>query len=192
VFLTKPGSPTNVVPFPAERTRRDKRILKFMPLVDIIAKRIAKTLPPSFDLDDLRGPGFVGLVEGIDSFKAGRGCTLKVHVSTCIDRAIKDSSRRRNRKDATHEPPEAADHIVTPIDLDQAIDQRKASHELSGALESLDARERKVIHLIYVREQGTQEIGDSMGIHNSNVSRIHHGALGRLRRHYALRGRRAA
>jgi RNA polymerase sigma factor (sigma-70 family) len=194
--LTKPvGPPSNLVAFPKSQSQilREKRILTYLPLVEVIAKRLAKNLPPSFELDDIRGPGFVGLVEAIDSFRPKRGCALKVHVATCIDRAIKDSYRRRNWKEATHAEIGEAGHLAAPpVEFDRAIDQAKDAEQLAGAVKNLDTRERQVLHLIYVREQTVREAGEHLGLHNSNVTRIHRRAVGQLRQHYRLRGVTAA
>jgi hypothetical protein len=50
---------------------RDELIMAHIPLVPVIAKNMGKRYPPWFTLDDLKGPGYLGLV------KAGHGFNFR-------------------------------------------------------------------------------------------------------------------
>ncbi len=52
---------------------REKLIANYLPLVKLVAGRIAISLPPYVDKDDLISNGFFGLLDAIERFDPVRG-----------------------------------------------------------------------------------------------------------------------
>lgn len=73
---------------------RDALILKHLPQVRVIARRIHGRLPESVSLDDLVSYGTLGLISAIDRFERSRHLQLKTYAEHKIKGAILDSLRR--------------------------------------------------------------------------------------------------
>src|ERR1700676_5022773 len=73
---------------------RDALILKHLPQVRMIARRIYGRLPESVCYDDLVSTGTVGLISAIDRFDRSRNLQLKTYAEHKIKGAILDSLRR--------------------------------------------------------------------------------------------------
>ncbi len=75
---------------------RSRRIEDLLPLVRHIVGRMAMHLPPHLSKDDMIGAGVVGLMEAVDRYDEGRGCSLKTFCSLRIRGAILDELRRHD------------------------------------------------------------------------------------------------
>lgn len=75
---------------PAER---DALILDHLPLVRIIAGRLARRLPSSVDVDELISVGTVGLIDAIDRYDPTRGVPFKGFADIRIRGAMVDYLR---------------------------------------------------------------------------------------------------
>jgi RNA polymerase sigma factor for flagellar operon FliA len=73
---------------------RDDLILKHLPQVRMIARRVHSRVPDSVSLDDLISTGTVGLISAIDRFDPSRNIQLKTYAEHKIKGAILDSLRR--------------------------------------------------------------------------------------------------
>ncbi|MGH9646998.1 MAG: sigma-70 family RNA polymerase sigma factor [Bryobacteraceae bacterium] len=73
---------------------RDALILKHLPQVRMIARRIHGRLPESVSLDDLVSYGTLGLISAIDRFDRSRTFQLKTYADHKIKGAILDGLRR--------------------------------------------------------------------------------------------------
>ena len=78
--------------FPAQE--RDALILKHLPQVRLIARRIHGRLPENVSFDDLVSNGTLGLISAIDRFDPSRNLQLKTYAEHKIKGAILDSLRR--------------------------------------------------------------------------------------------------
>ncbi len=72
---------------------RDALIVDHLPLVRIIAGRLARRLPPSVDVDELISVGTVGLIDAIDRFDPTRGVPFKGFADIRIRGAMVDYLR---------------------------------------------------------------------------------------------------
>lgn len=72
---------------------RDALILDHLPLVRIIAGRLARRLPSSVDVDELISVGTVGLIDAIDRFDPTRGVPFKGFADIRIRGAMVDYLR---------------------------------------------------------------------------------------------------
>jgi RNA polymerase sigma factor for flagellar operon FliA len=73
---------------------RERLILKHLPQVRLIARRIHDRLPGNVSLDDLVSTGTLGLISAIDHFDPSRRVQLKTYAEHKIKGGILDSLRR--------------------------------------------------------------------------------------------------
>lgn len=78
---------------PLSATQRDRTVLDFYPLVQIIAGRLANRMPGHIDRDDLVSSGLVGLLEAVDRYDASRGVALKTFIEIRVHGAMVDYLR---------------------------------------------------------------------------------------------------
>jgi RNA polymerase sigma-B factor len=76
------------------------------------------------------------------------------------------------------EPQQATDEATPQADFSAAVDERLA---LSGALRSLQRRERTILHLRFVEGLTQTEIADRVGLSQMYVSRLLRSSLATLR-----------
>jgi RNA polymerase sigma factor for flagellar operon FliA len=74
--------------------QRQRLILKHLPQVRLLARRIHGRLPDNIHLDDLVSNGVVGLISAIDRFDASRDVQLSTYAQHKIQGEILDSLRR--------------------------------------------------------------------------------------------------
>ena len=72
---------------------REKLILDHVSLVKYVVGRIASSLPPSVERDDLVGSGILGLISAVDRFDPSRGLQFKTYAIPKIKGAILDGLR---------------------------------------------------------------------------------------------------
>lgn len=68
-------------------------IIRYAPLVKYVAGRLAISLPPSVELDDLISSGIFGLIDAIERFDVERGIKFETYAIARIRGAILDSLR---------------------------------------------------------------------------------------------------
>jgi RNA polymerase sigma factor (sigma-70 family) len=168
-------------PKPPSRTVRDDRILSHLHLVEPIARSIARGLPPSFDLDDLRGAGHLGLIRAAEAYEPRRKVPFEFYARQKIDRAIRDSVRRRNYRDATGDELDA-EHAAAGPGPETAAQHAETRRLLIEAMDVLPADERKVVRMFYLEETTINAAAAAIGTHPSQASRLHHRALRSMRK----------
>lgn len=72
---------------------KPEHIEKYLPLVKRIAGRLALSLPPHVDEDDLIGYGVFGLLDALERFEAARGLKFETYASIRIRGAMIDGLR---------------------------------------------------------------------------------------------------
>ena len=78
-----------------EPVSREDKIRSLLYLVQHIAGRVVAKLPAHVAKEDLISAGVVGLIDAVDRFDAGKGCSLKTYASLRIHGAMVDELRRR-------------------------------------------------------------------------------------------------
>ncbi len=84
---------------------RERLILKHLPQVRLIARKIHDRLPGNVSLDDLVSTGILGLIAAIDRFEPSRQVQLRTYAEHKIKGGILDSLRRLDwapRQDRKH------------------------------------------------------------------------------------------
>ncbi len=79
---------------PAYPTDRNAQIVSYLPLVRVIAIRVARSYPSSLEVDDLVNVGTIGLIEAVDRFEAHRGVPLRAFAELRIRGAMVDAIRK--------------------------------------------------------------------------------------------------
>jgi RNA polymerase sigma factor (sigma-70 family) len=186
-------------PKPASFQVRDERILAHLPLVETAAKSISKQLRLKnyFDLDDLKGAGYIGLIHAAERYQPSLNVPFEKYARKRINGAILDSVRRANWRDATQEHLEddfegivrkIADPAPSP---EETVREYQNRRDLTAAIAELEPEERAVIHLAYAGKS-LRKIGKRMDLKLWRVGEVKRSAECRLRRHFALRGRKVA
>lgn len=75
---------------------RDQLVEYYMPLVNVIAGRLAISLPSHVDRDDLISSGFFGLMDAIERFESERGNKFETYAGVRIRGAMLDYLRSRD------------------------------------------------------------------------------------------------
>jgi RNA polymerase sigma factor for flagellar operon FliA len=116
------------------KNERDHLILKHLPQVRLIARRIHDRLPENVSLDDLVSTGVLGLISAIDRFDLSRGVQLSTYAEHKIKGAILDSLRRLDwapRQDRRHAKQIDAAIAVTEQRLQRSPTEEEIATELS-------------------------------------------------------------
>ena len=179
-----------------EGEAREKLIEHNLRLCAHIAR---KYTVPGCDTDDLISIGTVGLIKGINTYKAGTGTQLSTYCARCIENEILmclRASQKRKGDVSLHEPigTDAEGNDMTLIDVlgtdaGAVHDEVEQRISLSGVQrlvrEGLRGREKTVIEMRYGlldgRVYAQQEIAKKLGISRSYISRIEKKALERLK-----------
>ncbi|MBQ6806876.1 MAG: RNA polymerase sporulation sigma factor SigK [Lachnospiraceae bacterium] len=150
------------------------------------------------DMEDLISTGTIGLIKAIDSFDAGKG-KLSTYASRCIDNELLMllRAKKKTAREVSLFEPIGTDREGNEINLLDIIEQEQPDvidrmeleerlKRLTGLLEnSLDEREKEILIMRYgladKQEITQREIGKSLGISRSYVSRIEKKALEKLR-----------
>lgn len=84
--------------YSAKRTLevRNQLIEHYLPLVNIIAGRLAMSLPPHVDRDDLIISGYFGLMDAVDRYDIERGNKFETYAGMRISGAMKDELRSKD------------------------------------------------------------------------------------------------
>ncbi len=82
------------IPIGTGAQERDAFVMKYAPLVKVIALRLAMRLPPHIELDDLINVGIAGLLDAIDRFDASKGVKIETFLSFRIKGEMLDELRR--------------------------------------------------------------------------------------------------
>lgn len=174
---------------------KDVLIERNMRLVAHVAKKYQNA---DEDMEDLISIGCIGLIKAIDSFDNRKG-RLATYACRCIDnellmllRGKKKTSREVSLFEPIGQDKEGNEiHLVDVIEQQQTdiLENMELAENVKKLLlfleDSLTRREREILTMRYglygVREATQSEIGQSMGISRSYVSRIEKKALGKLR-----------
>lgn len=79
-----------------EREIRDQLIEYYLPMVNVIAGRLAISLPPHIEKDDLISSGFFGLLDAVDRYDISLGNKFETYAGTRIRGSMLDYLRSRD------------------------------------------------------------------------------------------------
>ena len=167
----------------------------------LVAHIVKKYAASGRDMDELIAIGIVGLVKAVNTFKAEKGSRLGTYAARCSDNELLmmlRTERKLNREISLYEPigTDKEGNEISFIDVvedtsENVVDRMVLSERIQKmyrAIEDvLSDREREIIYRRYglmgIPETTQREIGSSLGISRSYVSRIEKKALEKLRSH---------
>ena len=164
-----------------------------------LVAHIVKKYYSADDADDLISIGTIGLIKGINTYRADKNVRLATYASRCIENEIlmyfrsqRKSAGDLSLSDALDVDGEGNGLFVMDVlaqedDMAERIGSRELCRSLRALIDSsLDKREAQIIRLRYGldgREPMTQwETARECGISRSYVSRLEKRALEKLRR----------
>jgi RNA polymerase sigma factor (sigma-70 family) len=165
--------------------RRDELIESNLGLVRLIAESILARVPACFELDDLIGAGWLGLLKAATNYDPRRhnGTPFSAYARPVIRGAILDSIRREawdfaevTRTNLTEIP----ERGVNP-DYEARLDREREYTRVRRAVESLGERERAVVETYYGAGERLPAVGERLGVSKSRASQLHVAALRGIR-----------
>ena len=79
-----------------DREIRDKLVEHYLPMVNLIAGRLAISLPAHIERDDLISSGFFGLLDAVDRYDVSRGNKFETYAGTRIRGSMLDYLRSKD------------------------------------------------------------------------------------------------
>jgi len=159
-------------------------------LVRPIAEHVARSLPPSFDLDDLIGTGYLGLIYAAGRYKpaAHGGAAFAPFARKWIKGRILDSIRRRHYVETTKPPSDEAPEPFARPDIELSIDTARTRQRLHVEISHLPPEQRVAIQLRYGAGLPWAEVGRELDVTASRACQIRIEAVGSLKKSPYLRG----
>ena len=164
----------------------------------LVAHIVKKYYAQNEEVDDLISIGTVGLIKGVNSYRADKGVKLATYCSRCIENEILMNFRSGKRLAEQLSLSEALDMdedggglsildvLATEDDLDERLGNTELYRRLRACVDSeLEPREREIIRLRYglggKAPQTQRQVAERLQISRSYVSRIEKKALEKLR-----------
>lgn len=175
---------------------RNTLIVHNLRLVVYIAKKFEST---KINIEDLISIGSMGLIKGVQTFKAEKNIKLATYASRCIENEILMYLRKthRSRQEVSLDEvlsidSEGNEMVLADIlssEDDQSIDEitkKESINNIYSALNKLKPREKEIITLrfgLFETEPLTQkEVADLLGISQSYISRLEKRIIDKMRR----------
>ena len=174
---------------------RNTLIIHNLRLVVFIAKKFEST---KINLEDLVSIGSMGLIKGVQTFKADKNIKLATYTSRCIENEILMYLRKtyRSRQEVSLDEVLSVDNegnemiLADIIESNEElminkIEKEEEEKRLYKAIERLKPREKEIIVLrygLYDHQEMTQkEVADLLGISQSYISRLEKRIIDKIR-----------
>lgn len=178
-----------------DKTSRDKLIEHNLRLVVFLAKKYENT---GYDIEDLVSIGSIGLIKGINTYKADKNIKLATYVSRCISNEILMFLRKNKKKkvevsleetlnyDAEGNTLALEDVLGTDEDIvAESVSKKQETKYLINELNTLNDREKLIMTLRYglnnTEEYTQKEVANMLGISQSYISRIEKKVIKRIK-----------
>lgn len=193
--LSKEEESTYLEKLPYDETARDILIEHNLRLVVYIAKKFEST---GIGIEDLVSIGTIGLIKGINTFRADKNIKLATYASRCIENEILMYIRKNSgmRSEVSIDEPLNVDWDGNELLLSDVLgnEEDNVAYELEKeeerriireAVEKLDERERLIIEMrfgLFGRKEMTQkDVAVQLGISQSYISRLEKKIISQLR-----------
>ncbi len=179
---------------------REAAILENLDLVNHLARRFQRRVPPCVTFDDLVSAGMIGLIQAVDRFDPTRHLKLKTYAQHRIRGAMLDflrdedplsrTERRRVQESAPALSATGCGAAPATVSLDQIPQCCLAApaqpaftlrSEIREARLCLSPRENRVIGLLYDFGGQSREVAAELHVNESRVSQIKQRAISKLR-----------
>ena len=165
-------------------------------LVVYIAKKFENT---GVGIEDLVSIVTIGLMKGVNTFKASKNIKLATYASRCIENEILMFLRRSNRikgeisideplnQDGDGNELLLSDILGTDSDIvSKEIEDEVDKRLLRGCMNNLNEREKSIMELRFGFKTGNEktqkEVADMMGISQSYISRLEKKIISKMKR----------
>ncbi len=178
------------------RAARDKLIEHNLRLVVYIAKKFENS---GVNIEDLISIGTIGLIKGVNTFKADKNIKLATYASRCIENEILMHLRKVNQQktDISLDEPLNVDWdgnelLLSDVlgsdglEINDNIEQEDEKRILYSCMEGLSGRERLIMDMRFgmdgEKEHTQKEVADILGISQSYISRLEKRIILKLKR----------
>lgn len=178
-----------------DKVARDKLIEHNLRLVVFLAKKYENT---GYDIEDLVSIGSIGLIKGINTYRADKNIKLATYVSRCISNEILMFLRKNKKKkvevsleetlnyDAEGNTLALEDVLGTDEDIVlENVSKKQDAKYLASELNMLNDREKLIMTLRYglnnTKEYTQKEVATMLGISQSYISRIEKKVIRRIK-----------
>lgn len=165
-------------------------------LVVYIAKKFENT---GIGIEDLISIGTIGLMKGVNTFKADKKIKLATYASRCIENEILMYLRRSNKikgeisiDEPLNQDGDGNELLLSDIlGTENDITSRRLEDEvdkvlLKASMEKLNSREKNIMELRFgfgQQEEKTQkEVADMLGISQSYISRLEKKIINKMKK----------
>lgn len=165
-------------------------------LVVYIAKKFENT---GVGIEDLVSIGTIGLMKGVNTFKANKNIKLATYASRCIENEILMFLRRSNKlkgevsideplnQDGDGNELLLSDILGTDADIvSKGIEDEVDKKLLRICMEKLNPREKNIMELRFGFKTGNEktqkEVADMLGISQSYISRLEKKIIGKMKK----------
>jgi len=165
--------------------RRNELVEAHLSLIEPIARRLRRTLPRTFSIEDLVGAGRIGLLEAARRYRPEDhgGTPFSAYARRRIRGAMLDSVRRGAFVEATRPALEDTPEPAGPATVTEAdVDRDALALRVAAAIRALPARQQSVLLMHYEDGLRLRAIGAQYGVGKSRASQIHMAAIRSLRR----------
>ncbi|MBM4421006.1 MAG: sigma-70 family RNA polymerase sigma factor [Chloroflexi bacterium] len=183
-----------------ERDVRDLLIEAYAPLASETARRMRVPTGSLAGRDDLESAAYVGLIQAIDRYDAGRGVPFEAYAALRIRGAVVDELRlvddmTREERRIDDEAPERGPRTLSLDSLlasgfswisDEEPESRIEDRELRGrvdaAIRALPERQRELVTRHYRGGRTLRACATQMGISQARASQLRQRAIENIRR----------
>lgn len=140
-----------------------------------VARRVARSLPPSFDLADLEQVARLEMWRQVQRYDPARGVPFQAFAYAAVHGAVFMSCRRRRYRDATHEEL-SGHHLDQRLRPDEQLLEQEQRRNVTGprerrqlakvreALRMLPASDAYLVRRVYLEGQTVEELEQTWGI----------------------------
>jgi RNA polymerase sigma factor for flagellar operon FliA len=188
------------------RDRIHDEVLEYLPLVERMATRMVRHLPPSVLREDLVAAGAMGLLDASRRFVGERGAQFEWYARVRIRGAMIDELRtldwltRHERSKARAHAVSGEGDALSVVGLEDLPEQQRSPptresmspagltekrmdrQALSDAIARLPEREASIVSMHYVDGRPFKEIAEILQLSEPRISQLHTRAVKLLRR----------
>jgi len=185
------------------RARRDELVMSHLSLVEGIARGVAASLPPSFDLDDLIATGNLALIHAATRYRPGMhgGAPFSAYARLVVRGAIIESCRRKRYTENTRPGLEqirqnssdtesmenagdsdALNRAAVAPTVEEAIDRARTRRRVSAAISWLPVAAQRVLREYYSADEPTlKQVGEVLEMSPRDARAVHAESITALR-----------
>jgi len=162
-------------------TAREQLIEAYLPLARSLARRFAHR---GERIEDLEQVGSIGLIKAVDRFEPTRGDLAAYAAPTIVGEIRRHLRDRATLIRMPRREPQPPVVLVLADDVPAGSDELRASEDrvaVSSGMRKLHRRERDAVRCRYFRDMSQAEVASTLGISQTQTSRLLASGLAKLR-----------